>query len=277
MAVYAIGDVQGCSDSLKRLLERVRFDPAEDELWFCGDLVNRGPDSVEVLRFVRKLGGRAIVVLGNHDLHLIATAHDPAATRASDTFDDVLAAPDASELIDWLKRRPLLHHDGGLGYTLVHAGLAPQWDLATAAACARELEAVLAGDGAGAFLDAMYGDEPDHWDGKLAGADRMRFIVNCFTRLRYVTADGRLALGHKGPPGTQPDGQVPWFEHPDRENADLHIVFGHWSTLERRTRDRIYPLDTGCVWGGRLTALQLDGDGGWFSVECPGVDIIQGP
>lgn len=270
MAVYAIGDVQGCHDGLMRLLDRIRFDPGDDYLWFCGDLVNRGPQSLAVLRHVRKLGERAVVVLGNHDLHLVAAARDRRALRERDTLDEVLDAPDASDLVGWLRTRPLLHHDPALGYTMVHAGLAPQWDLALAERCAREVEAALAGDDADALLAAMYGDEPDRWSDELAGIDRLRFIINCFTRLRYVTADARLALEHKGPPGTQPDGVVPWFEHPDRRNGELHVIFGHWSTLgSSPVGTRIYPLDTGCVWGGRLTALRLDADGGWFSVACP--------
>lgn len=268
MAVFAIGDVQGCHGSLERLLERIRFDPADDELWFCGDLVNRGPESLEVLRFVRRLGARATTVLGNHDLHLLAAAREPDRQRDGDTFAAVLAAPDRDELLAWLRQRPLLHHDRRLGFAMVHAGLAPQWDLATAAACAREVEAVLAGPGAGALLDAMYGDRPDLWSDDLAGLDRWRFIINCFTRLRFVDSDGRLALAHKGAPETAPPGLVPWFEHPARRSAESHLVFGHWSTLRRDPGNGVYPLDTGCVWGGKLTALRLDGDGGWFSVDC---------
>jgi bis(5'-nucleosyl)-tetraphosphatase (symmetrical) len=268
VAIFAIGDVQGCHDELMRLLERVRFDPADDRLWFCGDLVNRGRQSLEVLRAVRKLGARALVVLGNHDLHLVAAAHDPAHRRPKDTFGDVLAAPDGAELLDWLRRRPLLHHDAALGYTLVHAGLAPQWDLAAAERCAREVEAALVGEDAGALIAQMYGDRPDLWSETLTGIDRLRFCINCFTRVRFVDADGRLALEHKGGPGTQPAGLLPWFEHPARRSTELHVVFGHWSTLDRRAGGGIYPLDTGCLWGGRLTALRLDGDGGWFSVPC---------
>lgn len=268
MAVFAIGDVQGCYDGLRRLLDRIRFDPIDDELWFCGDLVNRGPASVEVLRFVRDLGERAISVLGNHDLHLIAAARDRAQQRASDTFADVLDAPDADELIDWLQRRPLLHHDRTRGFTLVHAGLAPQWDLATATACAREVEQVLAGAEADAFFAVMYGDQPDLWSDALTGVDRWRFTINCLTRLRFVTTDGRLALAHKGAPETAPAGLVPWFEYAQRRSAELHVIFGHWSTLKRDPGNGVYPLDTGCVWGGRLTALQVDEDGAWFSVDC---------
>lgn len=268
MAVYAIGDVQGCNDSLQRLLERIRFDPTEDRLWFCGDLVNRGPDSLGTLRFVRQLGEHAVTVLGNHDLHLIAAARNHGHRRRQDTFDDILAAPDRDELVDWLLHQPLLHHDSSLGYTLVHAGLAPQWDLATANACAREVEGVLSGAHADELLADMYGNEPDLWSDELQGVARWRFIINCFTRLRYVDGDGRLSMKDKGAPGTQAAGLVPWFEHPGRRSKDLHVVFGHWSTLDRRGGDGIYPLDTGCVWGGRLTALQLDEDGGWFYVGC---------
>ena len=268
MAVFAIGDIQGCYDGLQRLLERIRFDPADDELWFCGDLVNRGPDSLAVLRFVRKLGDQAITVLGNHDLHLVAAARDRARLRASDTLDAVLSAPDGDELVDWLRRRPLLHHDRKRGFTLVHAGLPPQWDLATAIACAREVEQVLAGDGAGELFDHLYGDLPDAWSPSLAGIDRWRYVINCFTRLRYVTTDGRLSLKHKGAPDTAPPGLTPWFEYPGRLGADLHVIFGHWSTLRRDPGNGLYPLDTGCVWGGCLTALQVDADGGWFSVDC---------
>jgi bis(5'-nucleosyl)-tetraphosphatase (symmetrical) len=273
MAIFAVGDIQGCYDDLRRLLDRLDFNPAEDRLWLTGDLVNRGPKSLETLRFVKGLGERAICVLGNHDLHLLAVAAGHATLRPSDTLDAILAAQDRDDLLAWLRTRPLLYHDGALGYTLVHAGLPPQWDLTTAQACARELEAVLCGPDAAEFFTHMYGDQPDRWSPKLSGMARLRFIVNCFTRLRFVGPEGQLDLKHKGKPGSQSAGFVPWFEAPARASASLHVLFGHWSTLGEVTGQTVYALDTGCVWGGRLSALRLDGDdsGAWYSVDCPGV------
>ena len=272
MAVFAVGDLQGCYDELMQLLERIRFDPAEDHLWFTGDLVNRGPKSLETLRYVRDLGKHAVCVLGNHDLHLLAVASGMAQLRSSDTLDAVLAAPDRDELLHWLRHLPLLHHDAALGYTLVHAGLPPQWDLDTAQACARELEAVLRGDDYAGFFKQMYGNEPRRWSAGLTGVERLRFIVNCYTRMRYCDADGALDLKAKGAPGSQPAGLMPWYETPGRRNRDLHILFGHWSTVGEIRDRKVHALDTGCVWGGRLTALRLDGDGsgGWYCVDCPG-------
>jgi bis(5'-nucleosyl)-tetraphosphatase (symmetrical) len=272
MAIFAIGDVQGCYDDLRRLLDRLAFNPAEDRLWLTGDLVNRGPKSLETLRFAKGLGERAVCVLGNHDLHLLALAAGHARMRPNDTLDAILAAQDRDDLLTWLRTRPLLHHDAALGYTLVHAGLPPQWDLATAQNCARELEAVLRGPEAGEFFAHMYGDQPDRWSTGLTGMDRLRYIVNCFTRLRYVGPEGQLDLKQKGKPGSQPAGLIPWFEAPRRASAKLHILFGHWSTLGEVRDQNVYALDTGCVWGGKLSALRLDGDdsGAWYSVDCPG-------
>lgn len=272
MAVFAVGDVQGCYDELQRLLAQLRFDPQEDTLWFTGDLVNRGPKSLATLRFASSLGERAVCVLGNHDLHLLAVAQGAAPQRRSDTLEAVLAAPDREELLTWLRHRPLLHHDASLGYTLIHAGLPPQWDLPTAQGCAREVEEVLRGENHAEFFRRMYGDQPLVWSPALKGIERLRFIVNCFTRLRYVNAAGELDLASKGPPGSQRPGFLPWFEAPGRKSADLHIIFGHWSTLGEVWGHNVYPLDTGCVWGGRLCALRLDGDdsGGWFCVDCSG-------
>jgi bis(5'-nucleosyl)-tetraphosphatase (symmetrical) len=272
MAVYAIGDVQGCLDPLRRLLDRIGFDPARDRLWFCGDLVNRGPASLDTLRFVHGLGERAVTVLGNHDLHLLAAAWDDSRPRKKrDTLDDILAAPDRDELLEWLRRRPLLHHDPAIGFTMVHAGLPPQWDLDQARIAAGELEAVLGGDRFVDFLRQMYGNFPDRWVPDLEGIDRLRYIVNAFTRLRYVRADGRLDFERKGPPHqTSPD-LVPWFHFPGRRSAGLRLVFGHWSTLGDVTHDGAFGLDTGCVWGGRLTALRLN-DAVRSCVECgPGL------
>ena len=269
MATYAIGDVQACFDELMQLLEVLRFDAARDRLWFTGDLVNRGTQSVEVLRFVKSLSDKAVVVLGNHDLHLLAVAARVTHLRPKDSFMDVLEAYDRNTLLDWLRHRPLLHHDARLGYTLIHAGLPPQWDLAAAQACAKEAEAMLRGADAAAFFKQMYGDQPPQWRADLAGMERLRFIINCFTRLRYCDGEGRLALRDKGAPGTQAAGAVPWFQVPGRKSADLKILFGHWSTLGRYQGDGIYNLDSGCVWGGSLTALRLD-DGQWFGVSCEG-------
>ncbi len=270
MSIYAIGDIQGCFDELLALFDAIQFSPERDRVWFTGDLVNRGTQSVEVLRFVRDLGARAVTVLGNHDLHLLAVASGAATLRPKDSFMDVLAADDRESLLDWLRQRPLLHHDADLGYTLVHAGLPPQWDLATAQACAAEMERVLRGGDAIAFFQEMYGAEPARWRDELQGWERLRFITNSLTRLRYCDAAGAMDLDYKGQPGAQAAGQLPWFEVAGRRSADLKIIFGHWSTLGRYASGGVYCLDTGCIWGGALSALRLD-DARWFSVACKGV------
>ncbi|HEY1990887.1 MAG TPA: symmetrical bis(5'-nucleosyl)-tetraphosphatase [Gammaproteobacteria bacterium] len=272
MAIFAIGDIQGCHDDLMRLLERIGYDSSQDRLWFAGDLVNRGPGSLAVLRFVKGLGDRAVSVLGNHDLHLLAVAAGTSKLRKSDTLDRVLEAPDREELLHWLRHRPLLHHDPGLGYTLVHAGLPPQWDLEQAQACARELESVLRGPDYADFFRHMYGDEPNCWHPALSGMERLRFIVNCFTRLRFVGPAGELELKTKGLPGSQPQGYLPWYQVPGRRSEDLQLLFGHWSTVgDIQAAHNALGLDTGCVWGGRLTALKLDGKRGrWHCVDCAG-------
>lgn len=270
MPVYAIGDIQGCYTSLQALLARIRFDPTRDTLWFTGDLVNRGPQSAEVLRLVRGLGERAVVVLGNHDLHLLAVAAGARPVRPQDTFGDVLDAPDAAELLGWLRARPLLHYDERLGYTLVHAALHPHWDLETARRLAAELEATLRSVQHAAFFARMYGDTPDRWEETLTGAERLRVIVNVFTRLRYCTPDGRMDLTPVGPPGTQPPGFLPWFRAPGRRSRDLRIVFGHWSLLGPYQGDGVLAIDTGCLWGRQLTAVRLDvSPPVFFHVDCP--------
>lgn len=258
MATYAVGDLQGCYDELRELLDSVAFDPAVDRLWCVGDLVNRGPKSLQVLRFVRGLGDGAVCVLGNHDLHLLALAAGCGRDRGDHSLDDVLAAPDRDELLDWLRHRPLLHNDPGLGFTMLHAGLPPQWDLRQAIACAREVEAVLRGDGHRDYFAQMYGNQPSMWDPALHGMDRWRFVTNCLTRLRFCNPDGSLALKEKGPPGTEKPGRVPWFDYPGRKTRGERIVFGHWSTLGYHAGDGVWGLDTGCLWGGALTLLRLD-------------------
>ena len=268
MSVYAIGDLQGCYDELRMLLDRLQFEAGTDRLWLTGDLVNRGPGSLAALRYVRSLGDHAVTVLGNHDLHLLAVAAGHGrGLRVGDTLDEVLAAPDRDELLAWLGTRPLLHEDPALGWTLVHAGLPPQWDLPTARANAREVEAALAGD-PGALYAAMYGDHPDRWDATLTGPARLRFAINCFTRLRYCTADGRLLLKLKGPPENAPAEAIPWYAVPGRLSAGHRILFGHWSALGYRATHDAYSLDTGCVWGGQLTALRLDATAPPVQVSC---------
>ena len=273
MATYAIGDVQGCADSLFALLGHIGFSRERDRLWFAGDLVNRGPRSLEVLRFVRGLGERAVTVLGNHDLHLLATATGVRTPKTKDTFGDVLGAPERTALLEWLARQPLLHHDEAAGYSMVHAGLPPPWTLPDAMALAREVEQSLRGKGARRLLAEMYGDEPRCWTPALRGGARRRFVVNALTRIRYVAPDGGLDFGESGPPGSQARGLVPWFEAPGRRSRDACIVFGHWATLALHDAvnpvHRVHHLDTGCVWGGRLTALRLE-DGRRFSV--PGLE-----
>ncbi|HEU5468738.1 MAG TPA: symmetrical bis(5'-nucleosyl)-tetraphosphatase [Steroidobacteraceae bacterium] len=258
MALYAIGDLQGCHAEFMALVERIRFDAARDRLWLTGDLVNRGPESLAVLRAVRALGSAATVVLGNHDLHLLAMALAPKTVRKRETeLEAVLDAPDAAEILDWLAARPLLHRERDVPWTLIHAGLPPEWTLADAERCAREVEGALARDARG-LVEAMYGDAPDRWSPGLEGADRLRFIVNCLTRLRYVDRDGRLLLSHKGTVSGAPPGAMPWFRHPARATRGNPLVFGHWSALGYLSEPGLLCLDTGCVWGGALTAQRLD-------------------
>jgi bis(5'-nucleosyl)-tetraphosphatase (symmetrical) len=263
MAVYAIGDVQGCLDELLSLLDRLTFDAATDQLWFVGDLVNRGPRSLDTLRFVRALGDAAIVVLGNHDLHLLAAARSHGKIRAVDPeLQPIIDAPDGGELLDWLQSRPLLHRDPAHEIALLHAGLPPQWNLATAKSCALEVERKLAGESAGQLYEHMYGNEPDLWRDDLEGWSRLRFTVNAFTRLRLCdAATGRMALKFKGTPSTAPAGTQPWFRVPWRKSAGERIVFGHWSALGYVAEDGVLGLDTGCVWGGSLTAQRIDARG----------------
>ena len=258
MAHYAIGDLQGCHAEFMALLERLRFDPARDRLWLTGDLVNRGPASLAVLRDVRAIGARATVVLGNHDLHLLAMAYAPAIVRRREReLEQVLDAPDAAELLAWLLSCPMLHREPPIEWTLLHAGLPPQWSLAQAESCAREVEQALRAH-PGEFLASMYGDEPDRWSPSLAAADRLRFSVNCLTRLRFVDADGRLLLAHKGTITEAPPGAIPWFRHPARRTRGDAIVFGHWSAVGYVAEPGLRGLDTGCVWGGSLCAIRLD-------------------
>jgi bis(5'-nucleosyl)-tetraphosphatase (symmetrical) len=259
MAIYAVGDVQGCCDELEQLLTGIGFEPARDRLWFVGDLVNRGPRSLDVLRLVHGLGDAAVVVLGNHDLHLLALARGGAHLRPADrTLQPILEAPDRARLLDWLQSRPMLHHDAALGVTMIHAGLPPQWDIALARRCAAELEVALRGSRSGQLFASMYGNHPDLWSEDLDGEDRLRFITNALTRLRVCDASGRLLLKHKGPPGKLPPGAVPWFRAPSRRWAGARIVCGHWSALGYLDEGGVLALDTGCVWGGALTACRLD-------------------
>lgn len=271
MAVYAIGDLQGCYTELRQLLDTIRFDHAQDKLWFVGDLVNRGPQSLECLRFVKALGDQAVVTLGNHDLSLLAVMAGSREPKARNTTGDILRAADRDELFDWLRRQPLLHHDPVLDFVMIHAGLPPQWDLAAAKRCAQEIEKLLRGEPA-AYLEyfhGMFGDTPDTWSGDLRGTERWRFITNCFTRMRYCTAEGRLDLEAKGKPGTQHKDLYPWFRAPGRRSANVRILFGHWSTLGLTQESNITALDTGCVWGSSLTAMRLDTkEPQFFSIAC---------
>jgi bis(5'-nucleosyl)-tetraphosphatase (symmetrical) len=277
MAVYAIGDLQGCHEEFRELLERLQFDPGRDQLWLTGDLVNRGPSSLAALRFVRSLGAAARVVLGNHDLHLLAVATDSGhRLKRGDTLDEVLAAPDLDELLGWLRERPLALSDPALGWSMVHAGLPPQWDIATTLACAAEVEAALRA-APREFFASMYGDQPDRWSPALAGAERLRFTVNCLTRLRLCASDGRLLLRFKGPPAEAPAGALPWFKVPGRRSAGARILFGHWSALGYYDGDGVVSLDTGCVWGGALTAYRLDQAAAPVRLACRGAREVGAP
>ncbi|MCB1886634.1 MAG: symmetrical bis(5'-nucleosyl)-tetraphosphatase [Rhodocyclaceae bacterium] len=256
MSTYAIGDIQGCCDELEALLARCQFDPAADRLWLVGDLVNRGPSSLEVLRLVKGLGEAAVVVLGNHDLYLLMVAAGFRKRGKDDTLGPVLEAPDRAELLDWLASRPLVHLEGD--HVLVHAGLPPQWSGSRARALAAEVEAALQGDGRDAFLSGLHGNQPDHWHDELRGPDRLRYVVNALTRMRFCAADGQLEFKAKGPPDQAPDGFLPWFDLPARAADRETIVCGHWSALGFRRQPGLLALDTGCLWGGELTAVRLE-------------------
>ncbi|TAN54288.1 MAG: symmetrical bis(5'-nucleosyl)-tetraphosphatase [Betaproteobacteria bacterium] len=264
MARYAIGDVQGCSDELQELLARVGFNPLHDTLWFVGDLVNRGPKSLEVLRAVRALGDAAVTVLGNHDLHLLAVAEGLARKRDDDTLDEVLAAPDRDELLIWLRGRLLMHVEGH--WAMVHAGLLPGWSVPRAQALATEVERALRGPDYREFLAHMYGSTPLAWNDALEGWDRLRVIVNAMTRIRFMNSAGDMELKHKG--NAPPPGFAAWYDaRPPRDEPAL--VCGHWSTLGLKVDPRVAMIDTGCVWGGALTALRLE-DRWLAQVSCRG-------
>jgi len=267
MATYAIGDVQGCYSELCALLEKIGFDERRDRLWFVGDLVNRGPGSLETLRFVKRLGGHAVTVLGNHDLHLIALAYGYGRLRGDDTLDAVLQAPDCDDLIDWMRTLPLLHV--AEGHVMVHAGLLPQWSVEKAQRLAREVEDELRGPRHREFLERMYGSKPDQWRDDLRGIDRLRVIVNAMTRMRFCTQDGRMDFKTKGESTQALPGYLPWFDVPARRNAGAMIVCGHWSALGLKLLSNLIALDAGCVWGGQLTAIRLE-DRTIVQVPCTG-------
>ena len=276
MARYAIGDIQGCCDELKALLKRCHYSPDRDQLWFVGDLVNRGPQSLETLRFVRSLGSGATVVLGNHDLHLLALAFGSKRKhKEGDTLQEILDAPDRDQLLEWLLGRPLAVYDEPRGDLLVHAGLVPEWTPRFAAKLAREVEAVLRED-ARTLFDAMYGNKPDQWSDTLRGMDRLRFVINVFTRMRYCRADGTIELKAKGAPGEQPEDLIPWFDVPGRKSAEVRVICGHWSTLGFKRRKDLLALDTGCVWGGALTAVDLDTEEPPVQLACKGFQLPGG-
>ena len=260
MATYAVGDLQGCLEPLKCLLERVNFNPAVDRLWLVGDLVNRGPQSLETLRFLYGMRDSLVCVLGNHDLHLLAAWNNIERLKKSDTLREILEAPDAPDLMDWLRRQKLLHFDETRGTVLVHAGIPPQWTLGKALELAAEVEEVLRDDSRlKPYLDGMYGNEPAKWSKDLTGVARLRVITNYFTRMRFCTAEGKLDLKGKEGADTALPGYKPWFAHKDRRSRHVKIIFGHWAALEGRCNaPGVFALDTGCVWGGAMTLMNVD-------------------
>jgi bis(5'-nucleosyl)-tetraphosphatase (symmetrical) len=268
MTTYAIGDIQGCYDPLRRLLDKINFDPIEDQLWFAGDLINRGPKSLETLRFVISLGDSARSVLGNHECHFLAIARGHKTPHRSDTLNAILNAHDASELIQWVRSQPFFYEDSELGYSMVHAGIPPQWTLDNTRQYAKELETLIQSDEIDSFLASMYGNQPDVWDNSLSGNTRLRFIINCFTRLRFCDEHGRLDLNEKGNIGTQAKHLMPWFEAPNRKTINDKILFGHWSTLGLHHKNDTTCLDSGCLWGGALSAMKLDGSKQVISESC---------
>jgi bis(5'-nucleosyl)-tetraphosphatase (symmetrical) len=256
MSTYVVGDIQGCHTELLQLLQQVRFDPAQDKLWLVGDLVNRGADSLQVLRLVKSLGDAAITVLGNHDLHLLAVAEGIAEASHGDTLDEILHAPDRDELLHWLRHQRLLYAEKN--YLLVHAGLLPQWTVEQAQSLANEVECALRGSEYKKFLSKMYGNQPNVWSEEHTGYARLRLITNALTRMRVCTPAGELEFKFKAELADVPQGYLAWFDAPQRASSDATVLFGHWSALGLLLRDKVIALDTGCLWGGMLTAIRLE-------------------
>lgn len=274
MATYAVGDLQGCLKPLQCLLERVAFDPAQDKLWLVGDLVNRGPQSLATLRFLYGMRDALTCVLGNHDLHLLATAHGARKPSRRDTLDGILQADDRDALLDWLRQQPLAmaHEHGGESLLMLHAGTLPTWSPTDLLRLAGEVHAVLRGNDLPAFLHQMYGNQPDHWMDTLTGTDRLRVIVNALTRLRFCSPDGVMDFESTESAGSAPPGLLPWFDVPGRRTAGTLLAFGHWSTLGFMNRPDLLALDTGCVWGGQLSAMRFGatlGERELLQVQCP--------
>ncbi len=265
MATYAIGDVQGCYPALQRLLEVIHFNDSSDRLWFAGDVVNRGPDSLSTLRFIKSLGDAATMVLGNHDCHLIMCIAGLARVRTDDTLQPILDAHDRDELLFWLRQQKLLYVEAP--YVMVHAGLLPDWTVSQAQAYAQEIEVILRADDYQDRLSQLYGNEPLYWDDKWTGPDRFRVIVNAMTRMRTCSADGRMNLKYKGDRKSIPKGFMPWFDVPQRASREAVVICGHWSALGLNISDNVLGLDTGCLWGGCLTAIRLE-DRKIFQISC---------
>lgn len=265
MSTFAIGDLQGCYREFRELLDLIHFDPAKDKLWLVGDIVNRGPDSLSVLRFVKELKESLIMVLGNHDLHLLMVAAGCARLHRNDTLQDILDAPDKDELLHWLRHQKLLHVDGN--YVMVHAGLLPSWTIAQASVLANLVEITLRGRNFGELCSYMYGNQPDHWEDSLQGYERLRVIINAMTRMRVCTPEGKMDFSHKGLVQDTPAGYLPWFDTPNRASREATIICGHWSALGLQIRNNLIALDTGCLWGGSLTAIRLE-DRQIFQVSC---------
>jgi bis(5'-nucleosyl)-tetraphosphatase (symmetrical) len=266
--IYLVGDLQGCCDPLERLLQTLDFSPSRDHIFFLGDLVNRGPNSLGVLRRLRELGGAATCLLGNHDLHLLALANGVRKPNRSDTLGLILQAPDRDEWLNWLRHRPLAVYSHG--WLMVHAGVLAQWNVAQTMALAGEVEAMLQGPLVGEFLLQMYANEPARWDDNLSGNDRLRCVINSLTRMRFCSADGAMDFGSKEGAGAAPEGCMPWFDVPGRRTSAIPVAFGHWSTLGLINRENLLALDTGCVWGGQLTAARIDGPAREIiQIDCP--------
>jgi bis(5'-nucleosyl)-tetraphosphatase (symmetrical) len=265
MATFAVGDLQGCYQEFRRLLDLIQFDRAQDKLWLVGDVVNRGSDSLGVLRFIKDLKNSVIMVLGNHDLHLLMVAEGCARLHRNDTLNDILDAPDRDELLHWLRQQKLLHVDGN--YVMVHAGLLPSWSVAQASLLAKIVETALRSTHFPELCSHMYGNQPDHWDESLEGYPRLRVIINAMTRMRVCTPDGKMDFTHKGLVQDTPAGFLPWFETPDRASREATVICGHWSALGLQIRSNLIALDTGCLWGGSLTAVRLE-DRRVFQVSC---------